>query len=512
MTAHLKSERVADSRRLCIEAQVSGFILDVDSSIPDFVSSLLEVYRRGKDRVERLASSAPRSSPSIESMPSLESAHAEERYGALLTSNVLASLTFASGMVRMHSRESNAHQSRSRPLSTLVYGRTEDSGGAEEFNLPEVSVWAEFRATPAVHKVGSKGQPAEPSTLIFKSTIHSSQNTLRPGLLPFLTELVGKVEDHMRSASPRNPPASPAPKVQGLLSVATPATDEPPARAPEPVSSMKISFSLRIDQSKLLLTCRPDANVIAGLHWDSGGFVINIAPGARRVSFTGTVGGLTVSLKHGFLSEDCVKLDARNLNFSIAFAKVQPGDSHVMSSISVVLDTEFSGGLRFSRFQDVLCFKAVWLDRIPTFSSGSTLTPLERPSALNAIPTPTTSASNVEQELTTAVLVRLRRVELDVDLGQSISTVKLALDDTLVRTKITERLSELSLAIGNFSIVATGNLAGQAEMPDFQFQTVRRNSHEYAKDAAGRMLDLSMTSGIFTVKLDSEYHELIQYR
>ncbi|KAI1795480.1 hypothetical protein LXA43DRAFT_1178514 [Ganoderma leucocontextum] len=512
MTAHLRSERVADSRRVRVGAEVSGFVLDVDSTIPDFVSSLLEVYRRGKDRVERLASSAPRSSPNTESPPALEPAQAEEHYGALPTSNILASLTFASGKVRMHSKESSAHLPRSRPLSTLLYGRTEDSGGAEEFNFPEVSVWGEFRATPAVQKLANNGPTTEPSTLIFKSTIHPSENTLRPGLLPFLTELMSKIEDHMRTSNPRNPPASPAPKAQGLPPITAPMPDEPSVRAPDPVSSMKISFSLRIDQSKLLLTCRPDANVIAGLHWDSGGFIVNIAPGARRVSFTGTVGGLTVALKHGFLSEDCVKLDARNLNFSMAFAKLEPEGGRVMSSISVVLDTEFAGSLRFSRFQDVLCFKAVWLDRIPAFSSGSSLTPTERQIPLSATPVTTPLASSVKQELTTAVLVRLRRVELEVDLGQSISAVKLSLDNTLVRTKITETLSELSLGIGHFSIVATGNLAGQVEMPDFQFQTVRRNNHEYAKEAGGRMLDLTMTSGLFTVKLDSDYHELIQYR
>ncbi len=512
MTAHLRSERVADSRRVHIGAEVSGFILDVDSTIPDFVSSLLEVYQRGKDRVERLANSAPRSSPSSESLPALEPVQTEDHYGALPTSNILVFLTFASGKVRMHSKESGAHLPRSRPLSTLLYGRTEDSGGAEEFNLPEVSVWGEFRATPAVQKLANKGQTVEPSTLIFKSTIHSSENTLRPSLLPFLTELMTKIENHMRTSTPRNPPASPSSKVSGLLPVIPPTPDEPSVRAPDPVSSMKISFSLRIDQSKLLLTCRPDANVIAGLHWDSGGLVVNIAPGARRVYFTGTVGGLTITLKHGFLSEDCVKLDARNLNFSMAFAKLQPEDGRVMSSISVVLDTEFAGSLRFSRFQDVLCFKAVWLDRIPAFSSGSSLTPTERPFPFNATPVTNPPTSTVKQELTTAVLVRLRRVELEVDLGQSISAVKLSLDSMLVRTKITETLSELSLGIGHFAIVATGNLAGQVEMPDFQFQTVRRNNHEYAKEAGGRMLDLTMTSGLFTVKLDSDYHELIQYR
>ncbi|KAI0665956.1 hypothetical protein C8Q78DRAFT_985325 [Trametes maxima] len=513
MTAEARSERVAGSRRVCIGAQVSGFVLDVDSAIPDFVSSLLDVYRRGKDRVERLGGAA-RSSPSTESAPRVEQKHSEERYGALPTSNILVSLTFASGKVRMHSRDSVSHHRRG-VLSTLVYGRSDDANGAEEFNLPEVSVWGEFRATPAVHKLANANQPNEPSTLVFKSTIHSSQNTLRPSVLPFLTELMANIEEHMRSTSWKGPQASPAPKPYGLFPPVTAAEEAPPARSTQvdPVSSMKISFSLRIDQSKLHFTCRPDANVIAGLYWDSGGFIINIAPGARRVSFTGTVGGLTVALKHGFLSEDCVKLNARNLNFSMAFAKVQPDLGRVSSSISVVVDTEFSGGIRFSRLQDVLCFKAVWLDRIPAFSGGN-LTPSERPSGPpSALLTPLPpSSSPAKQELTTALLVRLRRVELDVDLGQSISNIKLTLADALFRTKITEVLSELSLSIEQLAIVASGNLSGHVDLPDFQFQSVRRNNTHFARESGGRMLDLSMTSGIFSVKLDSEYHELIQYR
>ncbi|CDO69204.1 hypothetical protein BN946_scf185042.g106 [Trametes cinnabarina] len=513
MTAEVRSDRVGDSRRMCIGAQVSGFVLDVDSTIPDYISSLLDVYRRGKDRVERLGGNVPRPSPTSDISSRAEPVEAKVQYGALPTSQMFASLTFASGKVRMHSKESGSSSHRRGVLSTLVYGRGDDTNGAEEFNLPEVSVWGEFRATPAVHKLINSGRPAEPSTLIFKSTIHSSQNTLRPTLLPFLTEIMAKVEEHMRSSGSRGPQASPGLKPHNLLPMVV-AADELPSKVSaqaESVSSMKISFSLRIDQSKLHFTCRPDANVIAGLYWDSGGFVIDIAPGARRVGLSGTVGGLTIALKHGFLSEDCVKLDARNLNFTMSFAKVYSDAGRVSSSISVVLDTEFAGGVRFSRLQDVLCFKAVWLDRIPVLSAASG-TPSERPSnPPSALPTPLPSSAS-KQELMTAILVRFRRVELDVDLGQSISSIKLKLDNALVRTKITEVLTELSLSIEQLSILASGNLSGHAEMPNFQFQTVRRNSSQYAKEAGGRMLDLSITSGTFTVKLDSEFHELIQYR
>jgi hypothetical protein len=130
---------------------------------------------------------------------------------------------------------------------------------------------------------------------------------------------------------------------------------------------MQISFSLRIDQSKLELTCQPDANVIAGVHWESGGFVLNVSPGFKQVAFTGSVGGLSVGLKHGFLSEDCVHLNANNLSFNVTFAESEYGG--MQKTLSVVMDTEFTGGVRFSRLQDILCFKAVWLDRIPVFAS-----------------------------------------------------------------------------------------------------------------------------------------------
>ncbi|OBZ68137.1 hypothetical protein A0H81_11867 [Grifola frondosa] len=509
MTAHLHSERVSGSRRIRIGADVSGFILDVDSTIPDFISSLIDVYRHGKDRMERLANNIPRSSPNAEKLPHIETVATEKQYRALPTSNVLASLTFASGKVRMHSRQHGITSSRARPLSTLIYGLSEEPVlGAEEFDLPVVSVWIEFRATPASRKLSVSTTRSEPSTLLFKSTIHSSQNTLRPTLLPFLSELMDNVENHMRQSSWRNSQISPARTHELLPSVTTGAI---PARDSDPVSSMKISFSLRIDQSKLHLTCRPDANVVAGLHWDSGGFIVNISRGAQHISFTGTVGGLTVWLRHGFLSEDCVRLDARNLAFAIAFAKVESQPDKVSTSVSVVVDTEFSGGIRFSRLQDVLCFKAVWLDRIPVFAGRSISSP-GMESSKSAGSSILGTSSSAKQELTTAVLMRLRQVHLDIDLGQSITNIKLKLDDTLIRTKITEASAELSLSITKLSILATGNVSGQADLPDFRFQTIRKSESHHDNMAGSRMLDLTMTSGGLNIKLESEYHELIHYR
>lgn len=498
MTAQIRSETSASSRKISISANVSGFILDIDSSIPDDVFSLIDVYRQGQERVARLTDNIPRNTPVSSSSLASPDITVQKPYAALLTSSVVASLTFLSGKVRIYSESASAI-SRTKPLLSTAREPTDEQfveSGADIFKLPVVSVWVEYRATSAAQKFGNTWE-AEPSTLMFKSTIHSSQNTLRSTLLPFLTEVVQHVEDRMRKGleTPQTLSSAQDAANRTILDRSEPTFDA--------VSSMRISFSLRIDQSKLELTCQPDVNVLAGLHWDSGGFVLNVSPGARDVTFTGSITGLTVGLKHGFLSDECVRLDARNLAFSMQIAKRSSEDGEPVSSVSVVLDTQFAGGVRFSRLQDVLCFKAVWLDRIPVFS---------------AVPhTPQSSvlpvSSSAQQEIATAVLVRIRDIKLDIDLGQSISAVNLDLQDALIRTKMTEDLYEVSLSVANVAILAKGNISGRVTVPNCLFRTIRRKEDKLFEGLGKtKMLELIMTSGPLNAALESDHQKLLQYQ
>lgn len=507
MTAQLKSVTSASSRNISITANVSGFILDVDSSIPDDVFSLIDVYRQGQERVIRLADSIPRSTPVSSTSPTAPHIGMDPKYAALPTSSVLVSLTFLSGKVRIYSG-SVSTLSRSRKMSTSARDLTDEQFielGADIFKLPVVSVWGEYRATSAAQKFGG-AREVEPSTLMFKSTVHSSQNILRPTLLPFITEFVESVEIRMRKASLRTLKPSAASSTQELAARVAHGREE---SLSDGVSSLHISFSLRIDQSKLELTCQPDVNVIAGLHWDSGGFMINVSPGARNVTFTGCVGGLTVGLKHGFLSEECVRLDARNLAFSLQFAKRVSNDGEPLSSVSVVLDTQFSGGVRFSRLQDVLCFKAVWLDRIPVLT-GQQRTRQSPPKTPLALPASTPSP---KQDVMTVVLVRIREIKLDIDLGQSISAISLHLKDALIRTKMTEELYEVSLSVADVDIHAKGNISGRVTVPNCLFQTIRRKEDKVVEGGGqSKMLELSLTSGPFHAVLESDRQKLLHYQ
>ncbi|KAG5639402.1 hypothetical protein H0H81_002934 [Sphagnurus paluster] len=496
MEAQLRSVHSGGSRHIWVGANVSGFILDLDSNIPSYVFSLIDVYRQGKDRMTRLSSSLPRTPSVIESESDTSHELKLEAVPSLpSTSNLFGSLKFLSGKVRVY----NGAAAKAYRTKAFPHHQQEPSDeqvmdiGGEVFNLPVVSLWAEYRATP-VSQIGATHEP-EPSILMFKSTVHSSQNILRPTLLPFLTELVSHIETRLRRVSLQT--TRPVSAVIPDISVAAQEQE-----TLESVTSMRISFSLRIDQSKLELTCQPDVNVIAGLHWDSGGFIINVSPGARKVTFTGSVGGLTLGLKHGFLSEDCVMLDARNLAFSVTFAKVV--ERGMLTSVSVVFDTEFFGVVRFSRLQDILCFKAVWLDRIPIFNSQAAM--VAKTSA-ETIP----SISQPKQRFATAILVRIRQITLDVDLGQSISAMTLDLKDAVLRTKLTDLLSELSVFVTDIVINAKGNVAGHAHVPQCVFQSIRSTATSN-NGGLSRMLELSMTSGPLVVLLESDHQKLLHYR
>ncbi len=498
MTAQVRTERSANSRRILVGANISGFVLDLEPSIADHVASLIDVYRSGKDRVDRITVNVPRNTAIQDIRPSPRRVVSGSNEEAQSASSTLLSMVFLSGKVRMHS---------SSPRTGTLYdikGHTLPASVVESFNLPMLSVWGEYRATPASRGL-TTDQAADPSSLVLKSTIHSSENTLRPTLLPFITELVAHIERRMRKATPSSSSLS----NRGAISTTPPELNALNDRPP--VSSMHITFALRIDQSKLQLTCQPDVNVIAGVYWDSGGFLVNVSGSGRRISFIGNVGGLTIGLKHGFLSEDCVRLDARNLAFSATLNGADKSSGIDVSSMSVVVETEVSGGLRFSRFQDVLCFKAVWLDRIPVLSATPGGEPTDSPLKAKALPMPGTVPST-KTDFTTAVLVHFRRIGLDVDLGQSISSVRMDMLDVTFRSKIEEIRAELSVSVGDLTMSATGNISGHAHIPDFSFNTMRRKAltlDSIDRQGEPRMLDMSLKSGNLYMTLESDYQKIL---
>ncbi|KAL5507471.1 CSF1 [Sanghuangporus vaninii] len=508
MTARVRTDTSSSARHVFASASISGFILDLDPSITSYVFSVADAYRHGKQRMEHLAIGLPHTA--VEDSPNVttQKASVKESRRNTITSKIETSLQFMSGTVRMHctSKDSSTFSSISPDWPGNTYQILDSD--AEIFRLPELSVSVEYSADVRALSMATARNMRTPVVFI-RSTVHSSRNALRPLVLSFVSGVVRNVEDRMKQAS-RVLPRPPFSMRNSISTFTIGESDAGGPRSEEPmVSGLQVFVSLRIDKSRLELTCRPDVNVIAGITWESGGFILNIGPGAKGVSISASIEGLSVGLKHGFLSDDSAHFDARNLIFSINFSKSSLATGHFVNSISVVVDTELSGGLRFSRFQDLLCFKAVWLDHIPVIKGDSSESAIS-PSRLSAV---SSFEQSPKQGFDTAIVIHVRRIVLEVDLGQSICSVTLDLQKALNRIRLTSTRSELFVSFARVDMQARGNLSGRLSMPDFVFRTVRmRQVSGVDKQPLNRILELNLTSGTLDIQLQSDWLWLLQYR
>ncbi|KAG8901896.1 hypothetical protein FRB99_005016 [Tulasnella sp. 403] len=487
MKAAVQSELDGQSRRILAVANVNGLILDLDTSITGYVFSLIDVYRQGKERIERLAPGQARAN--IEALSArFASAQAEQSSIAVLSTNFLAKLDFHSGRVRLFAPESSRMDPHTRllfressmidPLSALSDVGTETS--IDTIVLPRLSVDADFTGASASEKF-SASEAAALSYLRISAVVYTSKNTIWPSVLPFLVEVVRNIERRMDE-----PHVSPV-HVQPVAStpvepLATSSTNIIPVAESVIGSQLHVQFTLKVDASHLALTCQPDVNVVAALEWQSSQILVTIEPITHEVKLVGTIGGIKASLRHEYLRESSVTAEARDLTFSIAMGRILQGpDTNYVPSLSISLKTELLGRLRFSRLQDLLCFKAVWLDRIPVFEPRARAeappTPLAPP-----IKAPSSSEPQPRSGIVIVVIAVVKTVDLEVDLGHAITNLRLELQDLIVRRYQNRETSTLSLSIGPVALSATRSLSGELTMPQFEFKTERQINRNRTED------------------------------
>ncbi|KAG9100753.1 hypothetical protein FS749_013050 [Ceratobasidium sp. UAMH 11750] len=512
MAADVRSEAKSVVRQIWIRAQVSGFEVDLEPSIANYLFSIVDVYRQGRDRIAKLATYAPKSD-AASSTGSLPPATSSAQYSAVLTTNIKASFEFKSGRIRSHTpnvRASDLERSQSLPAFRSESEIFEH--GVDTLDLPMVTAWLEYRATPASRKVLGSTSPNQ-STLVCNTTIHPISNVLRPSLLPFLADVFKRVQERLAQApappqSPYIPPFSDLSTIHEGLSLEDAQHEEPPV-----IGSMQVIFSLDVNKSTLALTCQPDVNVVAGLNWEKGGFVITISPGAREVAVVGTLSSITAGIQHGYLNEDSVSAKAQNLAFSVDFRKLKSNSGSITNSVSVVINTEVGAEMRFSRLQDLLCFRAVWLDRIPVFDSLARPAPVQPTPAIIKAELPGGDHVPPNQPFQTLVLVNVNKAKIVADLGQTISKTTLDIESLAFRTKLCEEVSEATLTIARLELLSDRAVVGYVRMPDFTFQTVRRRHGKLYRDQEGhmKMLELVLKSGDIEAAMEYERQHLMHF-
>ncbi|KAF8325178.1 uncharacterized protein EI90DRAFT_3157032 [Cantharellus anzutake] len=476
MTVEVVSRVSASSRMVLARAAVSGFELDVSPALPGYIFSMIDVYREGKEHFSRFVPQLRDETPSA-TFGSFPGSSVDSKYLTLPTSNVRVGFEFQSGRIRFHAPASRGAHRRS---STLPHWGEESvfqdftralPSESDVFDLPNLSVWVEYRALPAARRASAPGHVPNgtQSRLSFNARLHSSRNTIQPTVLPFLTEVTRQIEERLADQLTERTTAP---------TRVLPTTPNEESTQPNIIQATELTFSLCIDESQFELTCLPDVNVLAGVHWKSGGFLLRISPGAREFGLMGSVEDITIRLRHGYLVEDCLNASARNLTFSVELRGTGGNQGSLANCLSIVANSEIDGSVRFGRLQDVLCFKAVWLDRIPILDALAKSSP-----AISAGPLPADSASLQKIPLVTSILVQLEAVQLEVDLGHAITKLTLEIRPVVLRTKLTDDFSEISLTLEEVKLDAIRRISGRISFPSVSFETVRRrhtspDSHE----------------------------------
>ena len=491
MKADFRSGTSNIARHWHVSAYVDGFVLDLDPAIVDNVFGLVDVYRRGRERVNRLTV-IPQTTKSGQD---IMVASVEASYLAVRTSNILISLVFQTG--NLHLRGIEADVGGRNPIISLDVGSDEP----DVIDFPTITVWCDYRATSAAAKL-SGSQDQEPSVLVFGSRVHRTTNKIQPSIFRFLLGFTGKIEDRLRL---------PDSELHSIPAASESETSSRVGReflAPDVFNGIQLSFSLRIDKSKLELDCAHDLGVVAALHWDNGVFLVTTSPRARSAHFAGSVTGLQVDLRHVKHQAGLVqtaKADARNLAFSVSYSQTGEIDNVATHSVSVVVDTEFGASLRFDRLQDILIFKAIYIDRLPGTVPQS---------SQRSTPIPVKTTEGIPG-LTTLVLVRARVVTLHVDLGHTVAAAVVGLESLIIQTRLAGSVTDLSVNIArtNLNLEEDRPLGGYLRLPDFSFSTVRRSDVQLGiKDGISKMLDVALSSGVLDIVLQSEKRLLLQYQ
>ena len=502
----VRSRTSASTRSFHVSGDVEGFILSLDPTITGYIFSMADVYRRGKERLERLAPLTEEVTASIPRSTS-EPSPAPKPLQSIPTSHIRLKLTFASGVIRLTPRD-ETHRSDVRGV----------------FRLPRLTVWTEYKATAAALKFGSGSGDQGISTLLFSGLIHSSHNTLKSELIPFFKDIIHSVEARMKHHPPASPDArsldmsiaSASPRSLPISMVASGEPVRPTGiSAPAAIGSMQVYFSLRIDESSLQVSCSPDSNVECGVFWKSGGFSLTVSPGITHVALTGYISGVSAKLRHTFVPETFFEATTENLAFSMAFSKRKNAKGAESNHISVIIDTELSVDVNMHRLQDALCLKAVWIDQL-TAPDPSPITPdppsprreatISETDTLRIPSMPSKATDSVP--LSTLVAFRSRRLRIAVDMPRA-ATATLEVTTFVGRANVSEILADLTMSFSQLSIVCDGHIAGTASIPDFTFQTLRRRNRSQPDSSANdlKMLQLFITSGRAEISLFSSGHK-----
>ncbi|WWC67272.1 uncharacterized protein I206_101180 [Kwoniella pini CBS 10737] len=498
MEAQMSSQ--PDLWQLSAHCSATDFKLSLSPDVADGIFKLVDLFHHGKERISKLE--AQYKSEMANNPYETVSAKYDDPASPVVTRPsqrilVRMSYTFNSGIVELHrglseidKRTLNADLKKTRQWHDTVV-------------LPTVSLWMDYTG-PKTVTPGLDTDEGNDASLIFNAAVHESRNLLRPSILPFFVQLINRMQNRAKDKLATMNSSS-----QAQLDTVQASRSETPAQtiSRTTMEKIKMKFSLRIDKSRLRLSCAPDSNAYVDLKWESGGFLASTTIGGNDVTtVAGTISGVTAYLRHEFAEEgrSCIEAGAKDMAFSIAHRPYNGKGQQ--KGLSIVVDTQLSGQFRLEQFSAWLTFAAVWIDTAP---------PLDLPpksAIVDAASTPAPALAPIpiphQQKLAIVALVRFRSIDFDANVG--VTNAKLELTPIVLRTLSNGEFTEVDLDVGVTQLRAKGEISGELRSEHLNFHTSRQSSRSAHQDVP-TVLSMAIDAGDLTGSLKLQELSVITF-
>ncbi|KAI7958115.1 hypothetical protein MJO29_006332 [Puccinia striiformis f. sp. tritici] len=339
-----------------------------------------------------------------------------------------------------------------------------DVAHSDLFFLPGVSAWAVYNPISATTD----------AALHVDIVVHSSQNTLNPTLLRFVSQMSAAANQrvfpkshHAAKSTSIKPPIPPAETTDSSL------------------LSTNLSFGLRIDRSELTITCLP-TRALAKLQWASGVLFASGRIDKKQFNAACTISKIAAFLRHEHGFDSALKAEAGDMVASLDWRALCPATSQHTHTCSVLLKfSELLTEVDFNHLNICLLFKAIWLDQVTPAAQSKPEHDVGK--------SPQLSEPNPQNDTTILLMAVLAdNIKFLIRLSPSVGTIHLGTTPLNLRVRHIPSVSRsLVLDVGETSGVAVGDglLGGRVHLQHF---TLLVSVEDLSSDT---ILDINATIG-----------------
>lgn len=240
----------------------------------------------------------------------------------------------------------------------------------------------------------------------------------------------------------------------------------------------------------------PDSPVLAGLAWQSGGFTFQYCPVVKKVNATLAVSGVAFDVRHEWLKDqECIAGSITNMTGSFIWRKEQP---QIPAMMAVTVETDVSAEMKLSRVQDLLCFKAIWIDSLGLTANAAVVNQSEQKSAEE-------TGLQIQKvgprtKMTQLMLLRIRKLEIVGDI--TVSRVVCRIEPLTIRVRRTPQEEHFRSELGHLRISGAGIISGTIRNQLLALEAMRYPRSRIAE--IGSMLHLSIRADTLLVDIQHE--------